>query len=370
MLGISFHPIAHPIEIQRGDVLHPESRPGGKGGGISVPFVAKPGGHPFSSSASGLPTSSGPKKSTMQDIKLANDPSRYAIRNPGESGDHLLFKHDETTDAPIDTGLKVRSDGQGGWEKVGNTDVAQPASHPPLPPAAKIDPKQLGSLKPDGTYPGGDGNSYVRSAEGYHPASYDKQLQSWRINDPERPHDFNRSVLVKMDGKGDPKPLPKAGLKAGGFPKTWQERVSEAEAEVRQAESRHRAAHARWQDAARGYEEATSQHVAVMEQLQHAAGARDRLERQHDQLTQRLRREDNPVRREDISGELALNRQQLASARSRARDAESQRILLGQKRDDAERRRDQAFNAAESINQEHSRAQQRLLALRQNRPPV
>ncbi|WP_188798589.1 hypothetical protein, partial [Dyella nitratireducens] len=62
---------------------------------------------------------------------------------------------------------------------------------------------------------GGDGNSYVRIGDDHYQVSYDKQWQGWKAVDPNRPHDFSKSVPVKLDGKGSAQALPKPGLKGG-----------------------------------------------------------------------------------------------------------------------------------------------------------
>jgi hypothetical protein len=259
-------------------------------------------------------------KSMLRDIELPDDPSHYVIKKPDKNGDYELFKCDEATDAPIDTRQKVRFDGRGGWEKVGNTDAAEPASHPALPPAAKIDPGQIRALNADGTYSGRDGNRYVLRADGYHPVSYDKQLPSWMMNDPERPHDFTRSVPMKLDGKGGAEPLPKARVKGGLNPmdrkNTKDLRTATARERVVQAEARAEGARVAWQNAAQHYNEAHAHSADVNRDLQRTSSQLRELNRQHQRLNQSRNREQDPVRLGDINRQLAAIDEQIFTATS------------------------------------------------------
>jgi hypothetical protein len=227
LFGVSFHPRSiHPAELHPVENNHPSgSKPGGK-------EIEKPGspvvtsGHdPFPSSSSGLPSGSSPMKSTLRDIKLPDDPGNYAIGDtPDENGSYPLYMRDPETDAPRGTGNYVKRDGHGGWERVGGERGVKLAGSS-LPPAAEIDPSQLGPLNEDGLYPGKDGNSYVRRDDGYHRVVRDKQLdlkqsdgtveKGWKMVDPEKPHDPDKSVVVKLDKKGGAEPLSKPGLKGG-----------------------------------------------------------------------------------------------------------------------------------------------------------
>ncbi|HUB88437.1 MAG TPA: hypothetical protein VMA74_01765, partial [Dyella sp.] len=221
-----------------------ESKASGGSDKPSSPVVTS-GHDPFSSaSASGLPSSSTPMKSGMQDITVRNQPGHYTIKGaPDEHGLQELYQRDPDTDAPMPTGKYVVSDGHGGWELSDAQGAKQGASRnvstPVLPPPAKIDPAQLGPLKEDGTFPGQDGNSYVRSGDGYHPVRYDKQLQGWLAYDPSRPHDPTQSMTVKLDGNGGAEPLPKAELKGGMDDQPWG-RALQAKSNWEAAVAKHR----------------------------------------------------------------------------------------------------------------------------------
>jgi hypothetical protein len=369
--GISFHSSgihpssfhlaeAHPVEGS-----HPSgSKPAGND-------IEKPGspavasGHdPFPSSSTGLPSGSRPKKSVLRDIKLQDDPNHYVIKNPDKNGGYELFMRDEATDAPIDTGQKVRSDGQGGLEKVSNPDASKPASSPILPPAAKIDPKQLGPLKPDGMYPGKDGNKYALSIEGHHPMSYDKQLQAWMAVDPGRPHDFTRSVPVKLDGKGGAEPLPRARLKGGLDPidrkKTKDLRIATARERVVQAEARAEGARVAWQNAAQHYNEALAHSADVNRDLQRTSSQLRELNRQHQRLNQSRNREKDPVRLGDINRQLAAIDEQIFTATSAYNGAYQASVTADRNLSAATAQSLQATEAYQGAEQDRLAAQDRF----------
>jgi hypothetical protein len=227
LFGVSFHPGSfHPADLHPVENDHPS---GSKSSGLDIeksgsPVVAS-GHDPFSPSSSGLPSGSSLMKSTLRDIKLPHEVGNYAVENtPDEHGIYPLYMRDPETDAPKYTGNYVKRDGHGGWERVGGERGGKLAG-PSLPPAAEIDPSQLGPLNEDGVYPGKDGNSYARRDDVYHRVIRDKQLdrkqsdgtveKGWKMVDPEKPHDPDKSVVVKLDKKGGAEPLSKPELKGG-----------------------------------------------------------------------------------------------------------------------------------------------------------
>ncbi|WP_188794424.1 hypothetical protein, partial [Dyella nitratireducens] len=158
-------------------------------------------------------------------------------------------------------------DGKGGWKMVSDADAAKPASHPALPPAAKIDPKQLGPLNDKGVYPGGDGNSYVRVGDDHYRVNYDQSLKGWMVVDPNRPHDFSRSVPVKLDGKGGvEKVLPKPELRGGIHPRIGER--MKAEEDVKQKEKRADSAKAEWEKAEANYKSDQEEHARAKAELE------------------------------------------------------------------------------------------------------
>lgn len=221
----SIHAIAHSAAHSSSHGIHYEdpshssgAKPEGRREGGHVPLVVKPEPNPFPPSASGLPTSSMPMKSSLQKVASPDKSEGYLINTkdiPDANGSRPVYRRDADTGAPQATHERAIADGQGGWKIASKADSAKQASAPALPPAAKIDPKQLGPLNKDGVYPGKDGNCYVRIGNGYHQVSYDKQLQGWKTVDPDKPNDFSKSVPVKLDGKGGAEPLTKPKLEGG-----------------------------------------------------------------------------------------------------------------------------------------------------------
>ncbi|GGA49641.1 hypothetical protein [Dyella nitratireducens] len=222
MHGLS-HSFAHSSEhgIHYDDPSHSsETKPSGGGEGGHIPLKVTPEQNPFTSAASGLPTDSTPKKSMLQKVTSPTKQGDYVVdtKAPADAnGSRPVYRRENDDIGTLKpTQERAIPDGKGGWKMVSDADAAKPANAPALPPAAKIDPKQLGPLNDKGVYPGGDGNSYVRVGDDHYRVSYDQSLKSWMVVDPSRPHDFSRSVPVKLDGKGGvEKVLPKAGLKGG-----------------------------------------------------------------------------------------------------------------------------------------------------------
>jgi hypothetical protein len=325
--GLGFHPgNIHVTDIHPTEALHPSEPKASRSSDKPSSPVVTSGHDPFSSvSFSGLPSSSTPVKSGMQNITLRNRSGHYAIKaDPDAPGPKELYQRDPDTDAPIPTGNYMASDGDGGWGLSDAQGAAQGASRnvstPGLPPQAKIDPAQLGSLKEDGTFPGQDGNSYVRSGDGYHPASYDKQLQGWRMVDPDRPNDFSKSVPVKLDGKDGAEALPRAWLKGGLDPmerkNTKDLRIATARERVVQAEARAEGARVAWQHADQHYHAALALSADVSGDLQRTSSQLRELNRQRQRLNQSRNREQDPVRLHDIDQQLAVIDERIFTATS------------------------------------------------------
>ncbi|WP_333680583.1 hypothetical protein [Dyella sp.] len=126
LFGISAHPSSihpnsfHPTELHPVENNHPSgSKPGGKEIEKPVSPVVTSGHDPFPPSSSGLPTSSSPMMSAMQDVHLSNDPGNYCARfTPENNGTYALYSRDAETGAPRGTGRYVRRDDNGNWTAV------------------------------------------------------------------------------------------------------------------------------------------------------------------------------------------------------------------------------------------------------------
>ncbi|GGA49648.1 hypothetical protein [Dyella nitratireducens] len=312
------HPMGHGIHYDEPSHLSgAKSEPPGEGG--HIPREVKSESNPFTAATSGLFTESTPRKSTLQKVISPTKQGDYVVntKDPADANGTrpVYLRDDDDIATPQPTQERAIADGKGGWKMVSDADAAKPASHPALSPAAKIDPKRLGSLNDKGVYPGGDGNSYVRVGDDHYQVSYDRSLKSWMVVDPNRPHDFSRSVPVKLDGKGSAEALPKAGLKGGSLPKTKAERIAEAQAAVNQTQAKKQTAYAAKQEALHKHQQIASEQLDTSRRAQEAARTRDDLIRQKKQWQQSLRREGDPVQREDLQGRLAQARLQIASVK-------------------------------------------------------
>lgn len=342
--GISFHSSGiHPGSFHLAEA-HPveESHPSGSkpaGNDIEKPgSPAVASGHdPFPPSSTGLPSGSSPVKSVLHDIKLPDDPSHYVIKTPDKNGDYELFKRDEATDTPIDTGQKMRFGGQGGWEKVSNPDVAKPATSPTLPPAAKIGADDLGELNGEGLFPDGKGNQFGRIGENLYQMKYDHQLEGHRAVDPKKPNTFQGSVPVKLDGKGGAEPLPKAANKGGGGPQlhgnTLREQLNRARQDEQDAQRRVDTAQAALDHATQRTHDFSPRYLADEQRVERISDDILAMDRERQQLQQSLRHEPNPERREHL--------QQRIDSVTRRIDSADRELLL-------------ANNASDRSHQQHT----------------
>jgi hypothetical protein len=310
--GINFHSSGiHPGSFHLPEAHHvDEGHPSGSkpaGNDIEKPgsLVVTSGHDPFPSSSSGLPSGSSPMKSPLRDIKLHDDPGNYAIRDtPEEDGSYKLYIHDPETDAPKDTGDYVKPDRHRGWERVGNPDAAKQVANPALPPAAKISAGELEELNEKGLFPDGKGNEFARNGEEHYLMKYDQQLGGYRAVDPDRPHDFTRSVPVKLDGKGGAEPLPKAANKGGGGPQlhgnTLREQLNRARQDEQDAQRRVDIAQAALDHATQRTHDFSPRYLADEQRVERISDDILAMDRERQQLQQSLRHEPNPERREHL----------------------------------------------------------------------
>jgi hypothetical protein len=345
--GISFHSSGiHPGSFHLAEA-HPveESHPSGSkpaGNDIEKPgSPAVASGHdPFPPSSTGLPSGSSPVKSVLHDIKLPDDPSHYVIKTPDKNGDYELFKRDEATDTPIDTGQKMRFGGQGGWEKVSNPDVAKPATSPTLPPVAKIGADDLGELNGEGLFPDGKGNQFGRIGEKLYQMKYDHQLEGHRAVDPKKPNTFQGSVPVKLDGKGGAGTLPKAGIKGGMDPADARESVEEG-LRVRETKATWATAIAKHSKLALQADSAVHDFHRAGESLKNAEDKQAGWQRSRD-------RESDPARRKGLQAEVHRATNNKSNAKRTYREAHDRMRSLESQVEEASRDQRSAFDGYRS----------------------
>ncbi|GGA52745.1 hypothetical protein [Dyella nitratireducens] len=320
----SFHSFAHSSEhgIHYDDPSHSsETKPDGGGEGGHIPLKVTPEQNSFTPAASGLPPDSTPRKSTLQKVTSPTKQGDYVVdtKAPADAnGSRPVYRRENDDIGTLKpTQERAIPDGKGGWKMVSDADAAKPAGAPALPPAAKIDPKQLGPLNDKGVYPGGDGNSYVRIGDDYHQVSYDKQIGSWMMVDPDRPHDFSKSVPVKLDGKGSAEALPKAGLKGGGGPlpsaDTLREQLSQAQRNKEVAQREADTAQTALNQAEQQAQASLPPYEAADQRTEQISSEILRLDRERQRLQQSHRREPDPTRRENIQSRIDSIKQDLSS---------------------------------------------------------
>jgi hypothetical protein len=341
LFGMSFHPSnVHPIDIHPVEAAHPSgAKPSSKAGDKPTSLAVMPGHDPFSSSSSGLPAGGKPMKSTLQKVTWPNKQGDYVVKTndaPDANGSRPVYKRDDETGAPMPTHERAKDDGHGNWKIVGETDTAQPAKGPSLPPAAKIDSRQLEALKGDGTYPGGDGNSYARGVDGHHPVIYDEQLQEWRAVDPSKPNDFSRSVPVKLDGEGGAKPLPRVGIKGGMDPADARGSVEEG---LRVRETK-----ATWATAVAKHSRLALQADSAIHDF-HRAGESLRNAEEKQAAWQRSRdQESDPARRKGLQAEVHRATNNKSNAKKRYEEAHNRMRSLESQAEVASRDQRSAFD--------------------------
>ncbi|HUB90217.1 MAG TPA: hypothetical protein VMA74_10895, partial [Dyella sp.] len=188
-----------------------------------------------------------------------------------------------------------------------------------------------------GTFPGQDGNSYVRSGDGYHPVRYDKQLQGWLAYDPSRPHDPTQSMPVKLDGKGGAEPLPKVRIKAG----MESGRLAE-EAQIR---DRALQAKSRWDAAVAMHMDLSAQSVAATRDFHNAAEALRDAENEQTQRQVSRNQESDPVQREKLQKEVSRATSHKHFANEKYKQAKEKMDSLNQRVAYLSREQQAAFDA-------------------------
>jgi hypothetical protein len=351
--GMSFHPSnVHPIGIHPVETTHPSgTEPSSKGGDKPTSLAITPGHDPFLSSSSGLPAEGKPMKSTLQKVTWPNKQGDYVVKTddaPDANGNRPVYERDDETGAPMPTHERAKEDGHGNWKIVGETDTAQPAKGPALPPAAKIDPGQLGALKGDGTYPGGDGNSYARGVEGYHPVIHDKQLRQPVAVDPSKPNDFSRSVPVKLDGEGGAEPLPKAGIKGGMDPADARGNVEKG-LPVREAKAKWATAIAKHAGLVLQVDSAVHDFHRAGESLRNAEDKQAAWQSSRD-------RESDPARRKGLQAEVQRATNSKSDAKKTYKEAHDRMRSLQSQVEEASRGQGSAFDDYRSALEEGYRA--------------